>query len=164
MPTADRKDKRAAVAAAASDAAESLLVPPPGGEQEAEPAVPARQRKRGGGDPLAGEARRELLPLLVLHYTATGPSYGNQLIDRVAELTAGTLNVNPNTMYPLLRDLESRGMIEGQWEHPERRTRRFYTATDAGRAELARLREQVDAALAALEQSVRRIRAELAGD
>jgi PadR family transcriptional regulator, regulatory protein PadR len=33
----------------------------------------------------------------------------------------------------LLRRLESRGLIRGDWEHPERRTRRYYSLTDEGR-------------------------------
>src|SRR3954453_20186124 len=90
-----------------------------------------------------GMRRREVLPLLVLHYIGAGPSYGNQLMERTAEVTAGVLSVNPNTMYPLLRQLESRGLIEGQWEHPERRTRRYYSITDEGRAEYQRLVDDV---------------------
>ncbi|MBA3407422.1 MAG: PadR family transcriptional regulator, partial [Solirubrobacterales bacterium] len=58
------------------------------------------------GDPLIGDLRRAgLLPLLVLHYIAAEPCYGNQLIERIATLTQGALAVNPNTMYPLLRSL-----------------------------------------------------------
>ena len=79
------------------------------------------RRRQGPGDPFTGELRRrEVLPLLVMHVMAGGPSYGNQLMDRISELTAGVLSVNPNTMYPLLRQLESRGLVEGRWEHPER--------------------------------------------
>src|SRR5215210_4551110 len=75
-------------------------------------------------DPFAGELRRrQILPLLVLHLINEGPSYGNQLMERIGAMTAGVLSVNPNTMYPLLRQLESHGLIEGQWEHPERRSR-----------------------------------------
>ena len=95
-------------------------------------------------DPFTGGMRRrEVLPLLVLHYISQGPSYGNQLMERIAEVTAGVLSVNPNTMYPLLRRLEAAGLIEGQWEHPERRTRRFYSITPAGQAEYERLTEEV---------------------
>jgi PadR family transcriptional regulator, regulatory protein PadR len=95
-------------------------------------------------DPFTGELRRrEVLPLLVLHFISEGPSYGNQLMERIAEITQGVLSVNPNTMYPLLRQLESRGLIEGQWEHPERRTRRYYSITDEGRAEYRRLVDDV---------------------
>ena len=97
-----------------------------------------------GQDPFSGELRRrEVLPLLVLHLISAGPSYGNQLMERIAGMTEGVLTVNPNTMYPLLRRLEARGLIEGQWEHPERRTRRFYSITDAGALEYSRLVEDV---------------------
>ena len=59
---------------------------------------------------------------------ASEPSYGNQLMERVGELSGGALAVNPNTMYPLLRSLEAQGLVAGEWEHPERRSRRFYRA------------------------------------
>ena len=103
---------------------------------DAQAAVREPGRKRQGpGDPFTGELRRrEVLPLLVMHLMAKGPSYGNQLMDRISQLTEGVLSVNPNTMYPLLRQLESRGLIEGRWEHPERRSRRYYSLT-AGREE-----------------------------
>jgi PadR family transcriptional regulator PadR len=113
-------------------------------------------------DPFTGELRRrEVLPLLVLHYIAEGPSYGNQLMERIAEMTAGVLNVNPNTMYPLLRQLESRGLIEGKWEHPERRTRRYYSITKAGQREYKRLVEEVrpflDSVRSSIEEIVREV-------
>ncbi|HZB75627.1 MAG TPA: PadR family transcriptional regulator, partial [Solirubrobacteraceae bacterium] len=92
------------------------------------------------GDPLIGDLRRAgLLPLLVLHYLAEEDCYGNQLMDRIAALTGGALAVNPNTMYPLLRQLEERGLIKGEWEHPERRSRRYYSLTEEGRSEYERL-------------------------
>ena len=116
-----------------------------------------------GGDPLVGELRRAgLLPALVLHLLADERSYGNQLMERVAELTGGLLTVNPNTMYPLLRDLESRGLIAGEWEHPERRSRRFYRRTDAGAAEYARLRDELAPRLDAVVAAVEMVRARLA--
>ena len=99
---------------------------------------------RRAQDPLTGELRRRaVLPLLVLHLINQGPSYGNQLMERIGGMTAGVLSVNPNTMYPLLRQLEGQGLIEGQWEHPERRSRRYYALTDDGRAEYTRLVEEV---------------------
>jgi PadR family transcriptional regulator PadR len=113
-------------------------------------------------DPLSRELRRrEVLPLLVLHLIARGPSYGNQLMERIAEMTVGVLSVNPNTMYPLLRELESRGLIEGRWEHPERRTRRYYSITDEGRREYERLLREVrpflDSVASSIEQIVREV-------
>ncbi len=114
------------------------------------------------GDPLIGDLRRAgLLPLLVLHYIATEPCYGNQLIERIAELTQGALVVNPNTMYPLLRSLEAQGLAAGRWEHPERRSRRFYEITDAGRAERVRLAGELGPRLDRITRSIAAIRAEV---
>jgi DNA-binding PadR family transcriptional regulator len=117
----------------------------------------------GGTDPLIGDLRRAgLLPLLVLHYVGQAPSYGHQLIARIAELTGGALAVNPNTMYPMLRVLEERGLVAGAWEHPERRTRRFYSITEAGRRERSRLEAELAPRLDRIAASIVAIRRELA--
>jgi PadR family transcriptional regulator, regulatory protein PadR len=126
---------------------------------EAEAAVEARARALP--DPLIGDLRRAgLLPLLVLHYVAAGPAYGNQLMERIAALTQGALQVNPNTMYPLLRALEEKGLVRGRWEHPERRSRRFYEITDAGRAERERLAGELRPRLDRIAASIEAIRSE----
>jgi PadR family transcriptional regulator, regulatory protein PadR len=115
-----------------------------------------------GRDPFTGELRRrEVLPLLVLHYISEGPSYGNRLIEKIGEVTSGVMSVNPNTMYPLLRQLEERGLIQGKWEHPERRTRRNYEITAKGRKEYERLNAEVrpflDAARSSIDEIVREV-------
>ncbi len=118
----------------------------------------------GSGDPLlAGLRKAGLLRLLVLHLLGSGPSYGNQLMDRVAELTGGLVAANPNTMYPLLRALESEGLVAGEWEHPERRSRRFYRVTAQGTAQRDRLVAEVAPRLDELAVAVDLIRRELVG-
>src|SRR5436190_23587731 len=71
-----------------------------------------RRRVRSGGgamDVFGGEVRRrDVVPLLVLHLLTREPDYGNRLIEEIAEITDGALSVNPNTIYPLLRELEGR--------------------------------------------------------
>jgi PadR family transcriptional regulator PadR len=122
--------------------------------------TPARRSQ----DPFTGGLRRrEVLPLLVLHLIAQGPSYGNQLMERIGEMTAGVLSVNPNTMYPLLRQLEERGLIQGKWEHPERRTRRYYSLTAGGQAEYERLVEEVRPFLDSVKSSIEEIVREVYG-
>jgi PadR family transcriptional regulator len=144
------RDARAAARKAAGDAAH---------------AVPQEKRGRRGGDPITGELRRrDVLPLLVLHYINQGPCYGNQLMERIAGLTEGVLQVNPNTMYPLLRTLESRGLIKGSWEHPDRRSRRYYAITEQGEAEYAELLDDVLPFLGALARSLDGIFGEIYGD
>lgn len=130
----------------------------------AAPMAAARAAAGGSGsaDPLVAELRRAgLLPLLVLHLLGDGPSYGNALMERVAAATNGLIAVNPNTMYPLLRRLEADGFIAGEWEHPERRSRRFYRLTDAGTAERGRLEAELSPRLDAVAAGVAAIRAEL---
>jgi PadR family transcriptional regulator PadR len=128
---------------------------------------PARAPRGKGGerDPFTGELRkREVLPLLVLHFILDGPSYGNQLMDRISAVTAGVLSVNPNTMYPLLRQLEERRLIEGSWEHPERRSRRYYSITKEGKAEYDRLIRDVRPFLDSVASSIEMIVSEVYGD
>jgi PadR family transcriptional regulator PadR len=83
------------------------------------------------------------------------------LMERIGELTQGALAVNPNTMYPLLRSLEAKGLIEGRWEHPERRSRRFYSITPAGEAERIRLASELQPRLERIQLSIESIRDEL---
>jgi PadR family transcriptional regulator, regulatory protein PadR len=117
---------------------------------------------RGPADPLIGDLRRAgLLPMLVLHLVAGSPSYGNRLIERVGDLTGGAVAVNPNTMYPLLRSLEAQGLLTGHWEHPERRSRRFYEITPAGRVERDRLIAELAPRLGRIAASIEAIRAEI---
>ena len=99
----------------------------------------------------------------MLHLIAQGPTYGNQLMERIAEMTAGVLSVNPNTMYPLLRRFESEKLIAGRWEHPERRTRRNYTLTKKGEKEYTRLVEEVRPFLDSVSRSIDEIVREVYG-
>lgn len=120
---------------------------------------------RKGQDPFTGGLRRRaVLPLLVLHLINQDPTYGNKLIERIGSMTEGVLSVNPNTMYPLLRQLEERGLLEGQWEHPERRSRRYYSLTDEGRAEYERLVEEVRPFLDSVKSSIDQIVHEVYGE
>ncbi len=116
----------------------------------------------GSSDPLVGDLRRGgLLPLLVLHFLDEEPSYGNRLIERIHAISGGVLTVNPNTMYPLLRSLEDRGLVAGEWEHPERRSRRYYRLTAEGEAERARLAAEIAPRLDAVAEGIARIRAQV---
>jgi PadR family transcriptional regulator PadR len=126
-----------------------------------------RQSRRGGGsmDVFGGQIRRrDVFPLLVLHLIQREPAYGNRLIEEIEEITEGVISVNPNTIYPLLRELEERGMIKGQWEHPDRRTRRYYSITPAGRKEYRRLVAEVEPFLDSVIRSVTLIKREIYGD
>jgi PadR family transcriptional regulator, regulatory protein PadR len=115
----------------------------------------------GGELPLrgaeSGPRRRDIFSMLVLHLIVgadQGASYGNQLIERIETLTNGVVVLNPNTIYPLLRELEERGLVEGRWEHPEKRSRRLYSVTAAGSKEYARLRRELEPFLDSIIESI----------
>jgi PadR family transcriptional regulator, regulatory protein PadR len=126
-----------------------------------------KARGRRGGRPsdvFGGEIRRrDVFPLLVLHLISREPAYGNRLIESIEEITQGVISVNPNTMYPLLREMEANGLIEGQWELPDRRTRRYYSITAAGKREYRRLRGEVEPFLDSVIRSVSLIKSEVYG-
>lgn len=128
----------------------------------------SRKRRRAAGRPsdvFGGELRRrDVFPLLVLHLVAHESTFGNRLIEDIEAITGGVISVNPNTMYPLLRELEGRGMIEGRWEHPDRRTRRFYSITGAGRVEYERLRTELEPFLDSMVRTVTLIKREIYGE
>ena len=137
--------KRTTTIAGAREAARTLEAP----------AAARGPRSAGDRDPFTGELRkRDILPMLVLHFMSQGPSYGNQLIERISGVTEGVLHVNPNTMYPLLRSLEAKGLVEGRWEHPERRSRRYYSLTVQGRREYKRLVKEVRPFLDSIARSI----------
>jgi DNA-binding PadR family transcriptional regulator len=52
-------------------------------------------------------------------------------------------------------------MIKGRWEHPDRRTRRFYEITDAGHAEYGRLREELEPFLETMAATIEMIKREI---
>jgi DNA-binding PadR family transcriptional regulator len=64
-------------------------------------------------------------------------------------------------MYPLLRSLEAQGLLTAHWEHPERRSRRFYEITPAGRVERDRLIAELAPRLDRIAASIEAIRAEI---
>ena len=127
----------------------------------------ARSRSRPAGRPsdvFGGELRRrDVFPLLVLHLVGREPSFGNRLIEEIGRISGGAITVNPNTMYPLLRELEAKGRIEGRWEHPDKRTRRYYSITEAGRAEYERLRAELEPFLDSMIRTVTLIKDEIYG-
>jgi DNA-binding PadR family transcriptional regulator len=104
---------------------------------------------------------KTVFPVLILHLLAEKPDTGSGLMAGIESLCAGLLAVNTNTIYPLLRRLEERGFIIGEWEHPTKRSRRYYRITDEGRARLNRIKSGMLPYLDTLAGSIARLRSEL---
>jgi PadR family transcriptional regulator, regulatory protein PadR len=128
--------------------------------------VEEREGRRRGrpSDAFGGDIRRrDIFPLLVLHLVTREPTYGNRLIEEIERITQGAISVNPNTMYPLLREMEGQGLVQGRWELPDRRTRRYYSITPAGRREYKRLRTEIEPFLDSVIRSLGLIKGEVYG-
>lgn len=65
-------------------------------------------------------------------------------------LTDDGLDIDENTLYPLLRRLEAQGLLVSEWREVERRERRFYRISPAGMDVLGRLRSEWQELSAAL--------------
>ena len=59
------------------------------------------------------------------------PGYGYSLLET---LSAAGFEVEANTLYPLLRRLESQGLLTSEWNTDEARPRKFYRTTELGDA------------------------------
>lgn len=58
------------------------------------------------------------------------PRYGYALVEHLADTG---IEVEGNTLYPLLRRLEKQGLLTSEWNTDESRPRKFYALTDRGR-------------------------------
>lgn len=65
--------------------------------------------------------------------------YGYALRKALAD--AG-LDIEENTLYPLLRRLESQGLLVSEWREEERRNKRFYHLSPDGQLMLDRLQRE----------------------
>lgn len=93
----------------------------------------------GAGDltsSLSQELRRGTVVLACLALLEH-PSYGYALLET---LQHRGFRADANTLYPLLRRLESQGLLECEWNTDETRPRKFYQRTQLGSAVLVDLR------------------------
>jgi PadR family transcriptional regulator PadR len=81
---------------------------------------------------VAASTKPMILSILVL-----GEDYGYQIIQRVKDISGGTLEWSDNMLYPVLHRLESDGLVVSRWKVSDGgRLRKYYRLTDKGRAEL----------------------------
>ncbi|WP_058188847.1 PadR family transcriptional regulator [Terracidiphilus gabretensis] len=64
------------------------------------------------------------------------------------------LEIEESTLYPLLRRLESQGLLTSQWREEDKRNKRFYRLSPDGETILTRLLEEWHTMNAAIERIV----------
>ena len=104
----------------------AALINPPGKETAIDPQLL---------DSLRLELRRGCLVVAVLAQLRE-EHYGYTLRKALAEKG---LAIEESTLYPLLRRLETQGLLTSQWREEEKRNKRFYRLSPAGEATLMQL-------------------------
>ena len=92
------------------------------------------------------ELRRGSLILAVLAALRT-EQYGYTLRKTLAE---SGMEIDEGTLYPLLRRLESQGLLTSQWREEDKRNKRFYRLSAEGKLILKQLLQEwrdIDSAL-----------------
>ena len=96
------------------------------------------------------ELRRGCLALAVLAQLRQ-EHYGYTLRKALAERG---LAIEESTLYPLLRRLESQGLLASEWREEDKRNKRFYRLTTDGEQMFDRLLEEWEAINAAIKATI----------
>jgi transcriptional regulator len=84
------------------------------------------------------ELLKGTLDLLILKTLCLEPRHGLGISDRIAQITRGTFDVKPGSLFPALHRLEQDGLVAGEWGQTEAgRRAKYYNLTAAGRRRLA---------------------------
>ncbi len=81
------------------------------------------------------EIRRGTLLICVLSQLKN-PQYGYELVQLLA---AGGIEIDQNTLYPLLRRLEEQDILTSEWSVEGNRPRKYYSISDEGKELFSRL-------------------------
>lgn len=95
----------------------------------------------GGGDTVSSmvlELRRGTLVMLVLSQLRE-PAYGYALVKTLAE---HGIPIEANTLYPLMRRLESQRLLASEWDNGGSKPRKYYRTTDEGLRVLREVEKQ----------------------
>jgi PadR family transcriptional regulator PadR len=86
------------------------------------------------------ELMRGVGPLAVLKLLEARDMYGYELADTLATRTQGVLDMGQSTLYPMLYNLEAKGLVEAYWKEGAKDTgkdRKYYRLTRDGKRKLA---------------------------
>lgn len=77
------------------------------------------------------------LDMLILKALATGELHGLGVSRRIAQVTRGTFEVKPGSLFPALHRMEEEGWLASSWGESENNRRaKYYQLTKKGRRHL----------------------------
>jgi DNA-binding PadR family transcriptional regulator len=81
-----------------------------------------------------------LIRLHILHHACEEPIFGLGMIE---ELGRHGYRLSPGTLYPIVHDLEKKGLLRSKRQQVNGKIRRVYSATPAGRNALQAAKQKV---------------------
>jgi DNA-binding PadR family transcriptional regulator len=86
-------------------------------------------------------AFRSDLDAVILGALCDGPLHGYAIVKRLQSNSDGLLKLGEGQLYPALHRMERKGLVTAVWDQQEGKpSRRVYSLTEMGKAELARCR------------------------
>ena len=83
------------------------------------------------------------LDLLILRTLALGELHGLAISRRIDQITGGTFQVKPGSLFPALHRMEEAGWLTSSWGESENKRRaKYYSLTAAGKKQLKSETEQ----------------------
>ena len=86
---------------------------------------------------LERELMRGAGPMAVLQLLSGGEKYGYELVEALSNKSNGVLAMGQSTLYPMLYNLEAKGLVRSRVDDTGPRQRRFYRLTSKGEKKLA---------------------------
>ncbi len=98
------------------------------------------------------------LDLLILKALALDEMHGLGISRRIGQITAGTFDVKPGSLFPALHRMEQAGWLTSSWGESENKRRaRYYQLTKAGRRQLGVEKEQWDRVSVAIASALKAV-------
>ncbi|MGV3025225.1 PadR family transcriptional regulator [Clostridium thermobutyricum] len=79
-----------------------------------------------------------LLPIYVLHILNLNPTNGNEIAHKISQRTDDKWRPSTGGIYPILKKLESEGLIVGEWDDPKKKFKKIYSITEEGHKDYLR--------------------------
>ncbi len=100
---------------------------------------------------LEREMMRGAGPTAVMQLLSTGEKYGYELVESLSHQTDGVLKLGQSTLYPMLYNLEAKGIVTSKVKPASTgRHRRYYRLTAKGKKKLKTDRQQWTALVQAM--------------
>ncbi len=84
------------------------------------------------------ETQKGYIRIATLILLSKKPHHGYEIMKEIKERTRGFWKPTAGGIYPILKDLQESGYIQGEWDAKTRRRRKTYKITKAGRTVLRR--------------------------